>query len=214
MSAPSWLLGVGDGDGPPFRRQRVDPPAHEIHAENQRKLTVLLAKSVLKNCSDIRELQSAILTTLLIPKDTTVVGAMSAATQAHNTKATEFRKDGKNRECDSLGELHVHAWAALVHSLIESNHITAEEKELLSIHLQNAESVKTLEPSILVAKCRKCFDAKKMRLTLCVHHSVENILTVVTKALQGQGAVLKRGVAPRSGNEREIQSMLDALSEM
>ena len=33
--------------------------------------------------------------TLLIPKDTTVVGAMSAATQAHNTKATEFRKDGK-----------------------------------------------------------------------------------------------------------------------
>ena len=101
-----------------------------------------------------------------------------------------------------------------MHSLIESNHITAEEKELLSIHLQNAESVKTLEPSILVAKCRKCFDAKKMRLTLCVHHSVENILTVVTKALQGQGAVLKRGVAPRSGNEREIQSMLDALSEM
>ena len=79
MSAPSWLLGVGDGDGPPFRTQRVDPPAHEIHAENQRKLTVLLAKSVLKNCSDIRELQSAILTTLLIPKDTTVVGAMSAA---------------------------------------------------------------------------------------------------------------------------------------
>ena len=53
-----------------------------------------------------------------------------------------------------------------------------------------------------------------LRLTLCVHHSVENILTVVTKALQGQGAVLKRGVAPRSGNEREIQSMLDALSEM
>ena len=45
-------------------------------------------------------------------------------------------------------------------------------------------------------------------------HMYIYILAIVIKALQGQGAGLKRGVAPRSGSEIEIQSMLHTLSEM
>ena len=53
-----------------------------------------------------------------------------------------------------------------------------------------------------------------MRLTLCVHRQIEDILEISVKALQGMGAQVKRGgVAPRSGNERAIQSLLDALLE-
>ena len=104
MPAPSWLIGSGgQGDAPPARRQRVDPPAGTLAADNQRKLTLLLAKAVLKNAADIRELQSAVLTTLLIPKDTSVVSAMSSATQGHNTQAMELRKAGKQRDCSARG---------------------------------------------------------------------------------------------------------------
>ena len=214
MATPSWLLGAGgQSGGPPVRRQRVDPPASAVTAENQKKLTILLAKAVLKSCSDIRELQSAVLTTLLIPKDTSVVAAMTAATQEYNSKASDLRKAGKSRECDTLGEPHIHAWAAMVHELSGSGHLTADEKQKLLAHLQSADSVKVLEPLILVAKCRKCFDPKRMRLTLCVQNQIEDILDIVVKGLQGHGAQLKRGVAPRSGNEREIQALLDALAE-
>ena len=52
-----------------------------------------------------------------------------------------------------------------------------------------------------------------MRLTLCVQNQIEDILDIVVKGLQRHGAQLKRGVAPRSGNERKIQALLDALAE-
>ena len=214
MAAPSWLLGAGgQSGGPPARRQRLDPPASAVNAENQKKLTVLLAKAVLKSCSDIRELQSAVLTTLLIGKDTSIVSAMTAATQEHNSKAADLRKAGKHRECDALGEPHVHAWAAMVFDLSTSGQLTMEEKQKLQQHLQAADGVKVLEPTIMVAKCRKCYDPKRMRLTFCVHNSVEDVLELVVKGLQGHGAQIKRGIAPRSGNEREIQALLDALTE-
>ena len=214
MAAPSWLLGTGgQSGGPPARRQRVDPPPSAITADNQKKLTILLAKTVLKSCADIRELQSAVLTTLLIPKDTSVVAAMTAATQEHNTKASELRKASKLQECEALGEPHIHAWAAMVHELSGSSQLGADEKQKLTAHLLSADSVKMLEPLIMVTKCRKCYDPKRMRLTLCVHNQVEDILEVVVKGLQRHGAQLKRGVAPRSGNEREMQALLDALAE-
>ena len=214
MAAPSWLLGTGgQSGGPPARRQRVDPPPSAITADNQKKLTILLAKTVLKSCADIRELQSAVLTTLLIPKDTSVVAAMTAATQEHNTKASELRKASKLQECEALGEPHIHAWAAMVHELSGSSQLGADEKQKLTAHLLSADTVKMLEPLIMVTKCRKCYDPKRMRLTLCVHNQVEDILEVVVKGLQRHGAQLKRGVAPRSGNEREMQALLDALAE-
>lgn len=214
MATPSWLLGAGgQSGGPPARRQRVDPPPSAITADNQKKLTILLAKTVLKSCADIRELQSAVLTTLLIPKDTSVVAAMTAATQEHNTKASDLRKAGKLQECEALGEPHIHAWAAMVHELSGSSHLSTDEKQKLTAHLLSADSVKVLEPLIMVTKCRKCYDPKRMRLTLCVHNQVEDILEVVVKGLQRHGAQLKRGVAPRSGNEREMQALLDALVE-
>ena len=92
----------GQSGGPPGRIQRVDPPPSAITANNQKKLTILLAKTVLKSSADIRELQTAVLTTSLIPKDTFVVAAMTAATQEHNNKASELRKAGKLQECKAI----------------------------------------------------------------------------------------------------------------
>ena len=101
----------------------------------------------------------------------------------------------------------------MILQLGESGHISSDEKQKLEAHIMSAENAKALEPLVLVSKCRKCFDPEKMRLTLCVHRQIEDILEISVKALQGMGAQVKRGVAPRSGNEREIQSLLDALLE-
>ena len=48
---------------------------------------------------------------------------------------------------------------------------------------------------------------------MSAQNQIEDILDIVVKGLQGHGAQLKRGVAPRSGNEREIQALVDALAE-
>ena len=156
------------------------------------------------------ELQSAILRTLLANKDSDLVSAATSATQGHNSKATELRRDNKTKELDNLGEPHVHLWGSIVHHIIEHGKITSAEKEVLSQHLADA-TPKDLEGKVLVARCKKCYDPRKMRFVMCVASDTEPILDIVVKAMLAEGAILKRGVAPRTGNDREIQSILDTL---
>ena len=66
MSQPAWLI-TGAATAPPARRPRVEPTS-EVSAETQKKLLILLPGSVLKHSLDIRELQSAILRTLVTCK--------------------------------------------------------------------------------------------------------------------------------------------------
>ena len=210
---PSWLLG-GGAEGPASQRRRFDPPASSLTVENQKKLVLLMAKAVLKNSLDIRELQSAVLTTLIIDKGVEVVKAAVASTQAHNSKASELRAAGKIRDCEALGEPHLHVWGSVLFAVTTSKHVSEEEREIIRKLLADAGSnggVKFFEPHVHVARCKKCYDPKKMRFVFCVDGTYESILNVVVKAMQGEGAQLKRGVAPRSGNEREMQALLDAL---
>ena len=209
MSQPAWLI-TGAATAPPARRPRVEQKS-EISAETQKKLLILLSRSVLKHSLDIRGLQSAILRTLLANKDSDLVSAATSATQGHNSKATELRRDNKTKELDNLGEPHVHLWGSIVHHIIEHGKITSAEKEVLSQHLADA-TPKDLEGKVLVARCKKCYDPRKMmRFVMCVASDTEPILDIVVKAMLAEGAILKRGVAPRTGNDREIQSILDTL---
>ena len=81
---------------------------------------------------------------------------------------------------------------------------------MLSQHLADA-TPKDLEGKVLAARCKKCYDPRKMRFVMCVASDTESILDIVVKAMLAEGAILKRGVAPRTGNDREIQSILDTL---
>ena len=65
---------------------------------------------------------------------------------------------------------------------------------------------------MFVAKCKTCYDPKKMRFVFCTAQQIEPILKVIG-AMVAEGAVLKRGVAPRSGNDREIQTLRDGLED-
>ena len=47
----------------------------------------------------------------------------------------------------------------------------------------------------------------------CTAQQVEPILKIVINVMVAEGAVLKRGVAPPSGNDHEIQNLLDGLVE-
>ena len=211
MAAPSWLI-TGSAQQPPARRPRLEPPADGFSAESQKKLVVLLAKTVLKHSLDLRELQSAVLTTLIANRDSDLTSTATSATQGHNTRASDLRKAGKNRELESLGEPHVHLWGAVVAYVIENGKISEDEKKVLSQHLHESEP-KKLEETVFVAKCKKCYDPKKMRFVFCTAQQIEPILKIVIGAMVAEGAVLKRGVAPRSGNDREIQTLLDGLVE-
>eukprot|EP00438_Fugacium_kawagutii_P013559 Skav234763 [mRNA] locus=scaffold2396:7743:8381:- [translate_table: standard] len=210
MAAPSWLI-TGSAQQPPARRPRLAPP-DGFSAESQKKLLVLLAKTVFKHALDLRELQSAVLTTLIANRDSDLTSAATSATQGQNTRASDLRKAGKNRELESLGEPHVHLWGAVVAYVIENGKISEDEKQVLRQHLQESEP-KKLEETVFAAKCKKCYDPKKMRFVFCTAQQVEPILKIVIGAMIVEGAVLKRGVAPRCGNDREIQTLLDGLVE-
>eukprot|EP00439_Symbiodinium_sp_Y106_P030241 s6472_g3.t1 len=80
--------------------------------------------------------------------------AATSATQGHNSKATELRRDNKTKELDNLGEPHVHLWGSIVHHIIEHGKITSAEKEVLSQHLADA-APKDLEGKVLVARCKE-----------------------------------------------------------
>ena len=54
---------------------------------------------------------------------------------------------------------------------------------------------------------------RKCGSLFCTAQQVESILKIVISAMVAEGAVLKRRVAPRSGNDREIQNLLDGLVE-
>lgn len=140
----------------------VEGPADGFSHEAQKKLLVLLAKTVLKHPLDLRELQSSVLTTLIANRDSDLTSAATPATQGHNACATALQKAGKNRELESLGEPHVHLWGALVTYVLEHSKSSEDEKQVLQQHLGDNEP-KNLEETVFVAECKKCYDPKNIR---------------------------------------------------
>jgi hypothetical protein len=128
----------------------------------------------------------------LANKDSDLVSAATSATQGHNAKATELRRD-KTRGWDGLGEPHVHLWGSVVHHLSEHGRLSQDEKDVKQ-HLIDA-TLKDLEGKVLVARCKKCYDPRKMRFVLrvCFAADAGPVLQFVVKAIFADGAVLKTG---------------------
>ena len=94
MAAPSWLI-TGLAHPPPARRPRLEGSANGFSPEAQKKLLVLLAKTVLKHSLDRREMQSAVLTALIANRDSDLTSAATSVTQGRNARAADLRKAGK-----------------------------------------------------------------------------------------------------------------------
>ena len=64
-----------------------------------------------------------------------------------------------------------------------------------------------------VCKARKAFDRDSMKMFFSVHRDAEQSFAAL-KGLIHAGGKLKRGQAPRSGREREVQEVVDHLPEI
>ena len=151
------------------------PKVHDLkrpmtcQARPRRSSWILLSRTILKHSLDIRELQSAVLRTLLANQDSDIVSAATSATQAHDATATELRRDNKSKELDNLAKPHVHLWgkSSTSHCAAgaQQGGITKAEKELLTQHLADA-TPSGLENKVLVARCKNCYDPRKMRFVI------------------------------------------------
>lgn len=212
MAAPSWLI-TGSAQQPPARRPRRGRSYGWLLSRISEKTSGSAGQDCAQTFpADLRELQSAVLTTLIANRDSDLTSAATSATQGHNTRASDLCKARKNGELESLGEPHVHLWGGVVAYVSENGKISEDEKQVLQQHLHDSEPQK-LEETVFVAKCKQCYDPKKMRFVFYTAQQVEPILKIVIGAMVAEGAVLKRGVAPRSGNDRESQTLLDGLVE-
>ena len=170
----------------------------------------LLAKLSLKNAMDIREIQSTVLTTVILNQDDLYVQAATAATQEFN-KHQDQAKAGNGEP--PAGPPHCYAWIQMLELLVTDG-LAEEEKKAVQAFCSEHPSPEQMATVVHVCRVKKAFQKGKTKLCLAVHDSAEAVLQLLVKKLPERGGELKRGQAPKGGLERELQGLLDQLSDM
>ena len=170
----------------------------------------LLAKLSLKNAMDIREIQSTVLTTVILNQDDLYVQAATAATQEFN-KHQDQAKAGNGEP--PAGPPHCYAWIQMLELLVTDG-LAEEEKKAVQAFCSEHPSPEQMATVVHVCRVKKVFQKGKTKLCLAVHDSAEAVLQLLVKKLAERGGELKRGQAPKGGLERELQGFLDQLSDM
>lgn len=172
----------------------------------------VMAKLCLKNSLEIREMQAAVLRTYLVPREEAFATAGLDAARAHMEKVKDAK--GNAKKLDDLGPVHAHVWAAVVKEAV-SHPIAEEDKKVLQKHFEEitaaGSTAADVASQVHVARFKKAWDKKTMKLHLAAQQSLEPVLDALEKALVATGGKRKHGQAPRGGLERQLQEMLDAL---
>lgn len=178
------------------------------------KLLVLLSQLSLRHSLEIRELQSAVFKTIVIAKDSSYVSEAQEATRSF-TEKTKAARDSKNtRTLDELGEPQYHSWAAMVKVAIGDGQATATDITILENHFQSVKAVSDLVDKIFIAKVKRCFDKRMSKVHFAVSADMQEVLDALLRTMQRAGGKIKHGTAPRSGNERELQELVDQLAKI
>lgn len=121
---------------------------------------------------------------------------------------------GNAKKLDDLGPVHAHVWAAVVKEVV-SHPIAEEEKKVLQKRFEEitaaGSTAADVASQVRVARFKKAWDKKTMKLHLAAQQSLEPVLDALEKALVATGGKRKHGQARRGGLERQLQEMLDAL---
>lgn len=72
----------------------------------------------------------------------------------------------------------------------------------------------TLTGLIYITKIKKAFNKGERKLFIAVHPDHQALLEAVAQGILATGAVEKKGPAPQSGMARELQALVDELTEM
>ena len=184
-SMDAWELGPQPSEKQPQKRVAIGAD------KELAKAVRLIARLCLKNSLEVRELQAACFVTFIVPKASPYVQAMHPP-----------------------GEPRVHAWTALLRVALEDTALSAEDRTAVEQHRAMSTDPIIMSGVVYVAKVRKAFDKNTMKMFFSVHRDAEPALAALTKGVLRNGGNLKRGQAPRSGLEREVQEVVDHLSEI
>ena len=178
------------------------------------KLLLLLSQLSLRHSLEIRELQSAVFRTVVISKDSPFVSEAQEATRIFTEKAKGAREQRNHKMLEDLGEPQYHSWAAMVKVAVSDGQATGEDAEVLKQHFNSVTAVSDLIDRVLIAKVKRCFDKKMNKIHFAVCPDMSPILDALLRTIGKAGGRIKRGTAPRSGNERELQDLVDKLSKI
>ena len=167
----------------------------------------LMAKLSLKNALEIRELQSAVMVTYLMPKEAAIVQEAQAAIKNYVDTATRAR-NGEGQQ--PQGEPHVHCWAALVARAAKDTNDEKDRKALIDHATETTEPEQLLD-KVFVCKLKKAFDKNTMKLQISAAAKMEAEMQALDRVLRAAGGKQKRGQAPKSGLERDLQDALDKI---
>ena len=112
------------------------------------------------------------------------------------------------------GELHAYAWAAITGVATQQVSLDEALKETIVAHRAAMTSPDKIADIVYIAKMKKAFNRGEFKLFLAVSPSHHDLLEAVCQGVLATGAVEKKGQAPASGMARELQSLVDKLTEM
>ena len=166
----------------------------------------VVAKLSLKHAMEMRELQAAVLTTVVMNQDDPIVKAATEATQ-------EYHKRQQAGGDTPQGPPHCYEWMGMLEMLV-SEDIAEESTQSIRQFCQEYASAEAMATVIHVCRVKKAFQKGKVKVCFAVHASAEQVLKLLVDKLTDKGGEVKRGQAPKGGLERELQTFLDQLTDM
>ncbi|CAE7493209.1 unnamed protein product [Symbiodinium natans] len=177
-------------------KRRLDADAALSPREDERliqKAVLLVPKMTLRQELEVRELQSAVFKTFMLKEQNLLIAAVKGEVGSFVEKSKLARTSGGSMPD---GELHAYAWAAVTGIATQQVSLDAL-KETIVAHRAAMTSPDKIADIVYIAKMKKAFNRGEFKL-----------FPVAT------GAVEKKGQAPASGMARELQSLVDKLTEM
>ena len=122
----------------------------------------------------------------------------STGTRSFAEKANEAREKRNHKAIEELGKPQHHSWATLIKVAVADTAMSQQDKEIISAHFEGVKSVSDLADKVFIAKVTE----------------VGPVLDALLRAMSRTGGKMRRGQPPRSGNDRELQDLVDKLAKI
>ena len=192
--------------------------------DDTRKILTLLAECSLSNSLQARLMRAIMLDCTRCPSDNQYVLEASKATQAHHSRAQDFRKEGRSPDYirDQLGTPSIHVWNACI-KVYRERRQEAKDEEAVKwvegyIKEWEARGVAGQTPFVRHFAKERMFDKTVVRLVSCVRDSAAAQAThtpfamyqrVMADLLSMPGVKALPGITPKGDLEQQIQAWLD-----
>eukprot|EP00929_Paragymnodinium_shiwhaense_P035982 TRINITY_DN19339_c0_g1_i1.p2 TRINITY_DN19339_c0_g1~~TRINITY_DN19339_c0_g1_i1.p2 ORF type:complete len:227 (+),score=65.63 TRINITY_DN19339_c0_g1_i1:301-981(+) len=204
----------GSGAEAPPRKSGRGAKDEEMAAAGDgiRELMVNTAKLSLANATRGRVQDAIGMDSLLIDRKHPLVEVGKKARE----EFIESVKGATEEQRTAAGEIHLRLWDAII-VFYNKDDTDTQLKKHITDHITaiskfpEEQRVEILGDLIKHVYIGKCHDAKKAKIFVSVKDSATPVWIAIRTQLIKDGAVLKRGPAPASNNERMVQKGLKAL---